>query len=132
MASFLEKCRESMPRPSGSRQEFCAHAGSIHQLPDMIRLAKNLGVDRIQVMNLVKYVKSQKYDSLSYYRSLANHYFTESRKIAEELNFDIEIPPNFNAGALPNSRLSQPTRGSKSPSESTVESNTVELVNCYR
>src|SRR4030095_9048283 len=127
MASFLEKCRESMPRPSGSRQEFssrmallCAR-GSIHQLPDMIRLDKNWGVDRIKVMNLVTYVKSQKYNSLSYHRSLANHYFTESRKIAEELNFDIEIPPNFNTGAFPNSRLSQPTRGSKSPSESTVE-----------
>lgn len=127
-------CQGRADRGKNFRVEwrYCAHAGSIHQLPDMIRLAKNLGVDRIQVMNLVTYVKSQKYNSLSYHRSLANHYFTESRKIAEELNFDIEIPPNFNTGAFPNSRLSQPTRGSKSPSESTVESNTVELVNCYR
>ena len=34
---------------------YCAHSGSIHQLPDMIRLARSVGVNRIQVMNLVAY-----------------------------------------------------------------------------
>lgn len=111
---------------------YCAHAGSIHQLPDMIRLARSVGVDRIQVMNLVTYVEAQKYNSLFYHRSLANHYFTESRKVAAELNFDVEIPPDFNTGAFPDTMLSQMTRGSEPSPESAPARNTVELVNCYR
>lgn len=127
-------CQGRADRGKNFRVEwrYCAHAGSIHQLPDMIRLARSVGVDRIQVMNLVTYVKSQKYNSLFYHRSLANHYFAESRKIAEELNFDIEIPPDFNTGEFPKSRLSQTTRDSKPPPESATTSNTVAVVNCYR
>jgi MoaA/NifB/PqqE/SkfB family radical SAM enzyme len=127
-------CQGRADRGKNFRVEwrYCAHAGSIHQLPDMIRLARSVGVDRIQVMNLVTYVKSQKYNSLFYHRSLANHYFAESRKIAEDLNFDVEIPPDFNTGEFPKSRLSQTTRDSQLPPESATTSNTVTLVNCYR
>jgi MoaA/NifB/PqqE/SkfB family radical SAM enzyme len=70
----------------------------------MIRLARSIGVDRIQVMNFVPFVASQKYNALFYHRSLANHYFTESRRVAAELNFDINIPANFDAGNFSHGR----------------------------
>jgi MoaA/NifB/PqqE/SkfB family radical SAM enzyme len=101
---FLKNVEKVCQGRADRRQHFrvewryCAHAESIHQLPDMIRLAKRVGVDRIQVMNLVPYVASQKYKSLFYHRSLANQYFTESRRVADELNFDVNIPPDFAVG----------------------------------
>ena len=91
----------------------------------MIRLARSVGVDRIQVMNLVTYIKSQKYNSLYYHRSLANHYFAESRKVAEELNFNIVIPPDFSTGEFS-------TKSSQTATRSDAPSETGSLVNCYR
>jgi MoaA/NifB/PqqE/SkfB family radical SAM enzyme len=120
---------------------YCAHAGSISQLPDMIRLAKSVGVDRIQVMNLIPYVTSQKYTSLFYHRSLANQYFTESRRVAAELNFDINIPPDFNIGDFGKSTLLQIQGISQNSSHASSqdngslplgESQGFEMINCYR
>jgi MoaA/NifB/PqqE/SkfB family radical SAM enzyme len=79
---------------------YCAHADNIHQLPDLIRLARSLGVDRIQMMNLTPYVDSQKFKNLTYHRTLANKYFAEGRKVAQELNFDVNIPPDFHTGTF--------------------------------
>ncbi len=77
---------------------YCAHVDNIHQLPDMIRLASDLGIDRIQMMNLVPYLASQKHKQLGFHRSLANRWFAEARAVADELNFDITIPPDFDSG----------------------------------
>jgi MoaA/NifB/PqqE/SkfB family radical SAM enzyme len=79
---------------------YCTHADNVHQLPEMIRFAKSIGVDRIQVMNLVPYVPEQKYKNLFYHRMTANHFFDEARKVAEELDFDIEIPQDFATGTF--------------------------------
>jgi len=111
---------------------YCAHADSIHQLPAMIRLAKSVGVDRIQVMNLVPYVESQKYKALGYHRSLANQYFRESRQIARELNFDIEIPRDFNTGDFQGTPLLQIERKKADAAPVAPIFTGVELVNCYR
>jgi MoaA/NifB/PqqE/SkfB family radical SAM enzyme len=98
-------------------------------------------VDRIQVMNLIPYVSSQKYTSLFYHRTLANHSFTESRRVAAELNFEINIPPDFNVGGFGSSKLlqiqdinqnsscaSSQAHGGLPPSESQG----FEMINCYR
>ena len=39
---------------------YCTHSDNIHQLPEIIQLAHDIGIDRIQVMNLVPYLKEQK------------------------------------------------------------------------
>jgi MoaA/NifB/PqqE/SkfB family radical SAM enzyme len=93
-------CQGRADRRKAFRVEwrYCAHADSIHQLPAMIRLAQSVGVDRIHMMNFVPYVASQKYKSLFYHRSLANQYFAEGRRVAAELNFPINIPPDFSLG----------------------------------
>ncbi|MCD6459898.1 radical SAM protein [bacterium] len=79
---------------------YCAHADNIHQLPEMIRIAHDIGIDRIQVMNLVPYMKEQKYKNLFYHRSSANKYFDEARKVATKLKFNINIPKNFDTGTF--------------------------------
>jgi MoaA/NifB/PqqE/SkfB family radical SAM enzyme len=120
---------------------YCAHADSIHQLPEMIRLAKSIGVDRIQMMNLIPYVDSQKYKGLFYHRSLANQFFAEGRKVAAELNFDINIPPDFSVGDFGKGRLSQLQGTGKAPSGSPAlgsgpcspnGSDSLSMLNCYR
>jgi MoaA/NifB/PqqE/SkfB family radical SAM enzyme len=98
----------------------------------MIRLAQSMGVDRIQVMNFVPFLASQKYNALFYHRSLANQYFTESRRVAAELNFDINIPRNFDAGNFSH-RESPLIR--MAPSEDLHPLNppdSLALVHCYR
>jgi MoaA/NifB/PqqE/SkfB family radical SAM enzyme len=136
-------CQGRADRSQNFRIEwrYCAHAGSIHQLPDMIRLAQSVGVDRIQVMNFVPFVASQKYNSLFYHRSLANQYFTESRKVAAELNFDINIPPNFDGGDFSKSTLLQIEGSGKNQPDALTQDNSLQppsrsdslaLVSCYR
>lgn len=93
-------CEAKRDRGKSFRVEwrFCAHVDNIHQLPDMIRLAKSIGVGRIQVMNLIPYNREQEYKKLFYHRTTANAVFQEARQVARELDFDIEIPPDFSCG----------------------------------
>jgi MoaA/NifB/PqqE/SkfB family radical SAM enzyme len=110
---------------------YCAHADSIHQLPEMIRLAKKVGVDRIAVMNLKPFVPEQKYKGLFYHRSLANTYFTAARKVARELDFSINIPPDFYTGDFDGrSPLLQIRKGPRPDIEPVTKA--VEMVTCFR
>jgi MoaA/NifB/PqqE/SkfB family radical SAM enzyme len=103
-SNFLQNIQKVLDarRRSGARftaeWRYCAHVDNIHQLPDMIRLASDLGIDRIQMMNLVPYLPSQKHKQLGFHRSLANRWFAEARAVADALNFDIEVPPDFDSG----------------------------------
>jgi MoaA/NifB/PqqE/SkfB family radical SAM enzyme len=95
-------CRARADRGKDLRVEwrYCAHSDSIHQLPEMIRLARSIGVDAIQIMNLIPYTKAQEFKKLYYHRSLANRYFAESRAVAEELGVEVNIPPEFDTGTF--------------------------------
>jgi MoaA/NifB/PqqE/SkfB family radical SAM enzyme len=106
---------------------YCAHADNIHQLPDMIRLAKTIGVDRIQVMNLSPYVSTQKFKMLYYHRSVANKYFVEGRKLAQELGVDVNVPPDFDTGTFDNQLIQIGGVGTVSP----ADPDGFEMVNCY-
>jgi MoaA/NifB/PqqE/SkfB family radical SAM enzyme len=132
-------CQGKADRNKNFRIEwrYCAHADSIHQLPDMIRLAKTIGVNKIQMMNLVPYVAKQKYKSLFYHRSLANHYFAEARQVAADLDFDIHIPPDFNVsdfgpGRLNQTRTSDATVADCGKTQADAASLELEMINCYR
>jgi MoaA/NifB/PqqE/SkfB family radical SAM enzyme len=104
---------------------YCAHADNIHQLPDMIRLAKSVGVDRIQVMNLSPYVPSQKYKMLHYHRTAANQCFAEARALSRELDISVNIPPDFDTGTFETKlvQIGSISRPAHPPA--------LEMVNCY-
>ena len=121
------KARSDRSRQFRVEWRFCAHSDNIHQLPEMIRLARSIGVDRIQVMNLVPYVPAQKFKNLYFHRSLANRAFAEARKTAEELNFDIEIPDDFNEGTFENGlvQIGEPSK------RTYIRHETFHMPNCY-
>jgi MoaA/NifB/PqqE/SkfB family radical SAM enzyme len=122
-------CRGRADRGKTFRVEwrFCAHSENIHQLPAMIKLAKSIGVDRIQVMNLTPYVPAQKYKMLYYHRSLANTYFAEGRKLAQELGVVINIPPDFDIGTFDTTLVQ--LGGLKNGPQ--TETDATEMVHCY-
>jgi MoaA/NifB/PqqE/SkfB family radical SAM enzyme len=126
----IEKvCRGRTDRGKNFRVEwrYCAHSDNIHQLPDMIRLAKSIGVDRIQVMNLSPYVKSQKFKMLYYHRSLANKYFAEGRQLSQELGVILNIPPDFDTGTFDTNLIQIGGLGKAAP----IDDECTEMVSCY-
>ena len=102
LANVTRVCRAKPDRGPGFRVEwhYCTHADSIRQLPEMIRMAADLGVDRIQVMNLVPYIAGQKHKQLGYHRTLANAVFAEARALAADLRLDVSVPPDFSVGTF--------------------------------
>jgi len=101
---FLHNCQryvEARARTGSTVRlewRFCAHADNIHQLPLLIRKAKEIGINRIKVMSLIPFVPSQKYKQLSYHRSLANRYFAESKAVADEVGIDVNVPALMDTG----------------------------------
>jgi MoaA/NifB/PqqE/SkfB family radical SAM enzyme len=110
---------------------YCAHSDSIHQLPEMIRVAKRIGIDRIQVMPLVPYVHQQKYKNLSYHRSLANEYFRLAREISRDLDLPVNIPADYSTGDFSETPLIK-IKGKGELTMSPPVDNSVELVNCFK
>lgn len=109
---------------------YCAHSDSIHQLPDMIRTAKTIGIDRIQVMPLVPYVQHQQFKNLAYHRSLANEYFAKARAIARELDFNIRIPNDYTTGDFV--PVTVQINGKDKTPAGPVATSDLEMVNCFR
>ncbi|MCI0743380.1 MAG: radical SAM protein [Gemmataceae bacterium] len=110
---------------------FCAHADNIHQLPDMIRLAHSIGVDRIQVMNLTPYLPAQKFKMLFYHRSLANRYFEEARTLAQQLGVQVNVPSDFATGTFDTAPLLQIGLPGKSANGAAHDPGVLEMVNCF-
>ncbi|MFO0811532.1 MAG: radical SAM protein [Gemmataceae bacterium] len=122
-------CQGKADRGKNFRVEwrFCAHSDNIHQLPDMIRLAKSVGVDRIQIMNLTPYVPTQKYKMLYYHRNAANKYFAEARLVARELGIIVNIPDDFSTGTFETNLIQVGLPGKPAPAPEPG----LEMVNCY-
>ena len=79
---------------------YCVHADNVQQLPAMIRLAKRMGVDHIQVMNLIPFRREQRFKTLYYHRSLANEYLDQARAAAEETGLKVSMPGRFEVGSF--------------------------------
>jgi MoaA/NifB/PqqE/SkfB family radical SAM enzyme len=110
---------------------YCATADSIRQLPEMIKVGKELGINRIQIMPLVPYLPEQKYKNLAYHRSLANEVFATARAVARDLDMAINIPTDYSSGVFDPRLLKIQTKAevearAGSPAE------TVHMVNCYK
>lgn len=107
---------------------YCAHSDSIHQLPDMVRLAHSIGVDRIQIMSLIPHIATQKYKMLYYHRTLANKYFEEARQVARQTGVTVNVPPSFNVSTWEK----EDQTGCGSSPATNFDPNEVLMVNCYR
>lgn len=74
---------------------FVAQRSNIEQLPDFIRLAKELGADAVNVGFLQVYTRNLLTESLYFYQDLADHFLKEARRAAEEVGIRLYLPGLF-------------------------------------
>lgn len=82
--------------------EFVAMKQNIEQLPDMVLFAKDvLGADYLIVVYVVIVTPGLENESLFYHQELANKIFEKTKGIAQELKFQIILPPSFGSRIEP-------------------------------
>jgi MoaA/NifB/PqqE/SkfB family radical SAM enzyme len=74
---------------------FVATTLNIEDLPDFVRLASNLGVDRVICYYNYIYVPAQKYLSCFFKKELTNAVLSQVEELSKKLNMPIELPPKF-------------------------------------
>lgn len=74
---------------------FVATTLNIEDLPDFVRLAADLGVDRVICYYNYIYVPAQKYLSCFFKQALTNRMLDDAEKIAARSGIAIDLPPRF-------------------------------------
>jgi radical SAM protein with 4Fe4S-binding SPASM domain len=74
---------------------FTAFADNIDELPGLVRLASDLGVDEVVVTHYMPSLEGQRFQSLFYHQETANRTFDEARAIARETGIALQLPPNY-------------------------------------
>jgi MoaA/NifB/PqqE/SkfB family radical SAM enzyme len=80
---------------------FVATALNIDDLPNFLRLAKQLGVDGVVVNYNYIYVPAQKYLSCYFRQDMTNRMFEEAKQTAQEIGINISLPPAFGQNSYP-------------------------------
>ncbi len=80
---------------------FVATTLNIEDLPNFVRLAANVGVDKVIVYYNFIYVPAQKYLSCFFKQELTNIIFDQSEELARSLGIDIQLPPKFGLQKYP-------------------------------
>lgn len=104
--SILGKVKYLLDRRRGCykvsiRLFFVATTLNIEELPDFIRLASNLGADKVICNYNYIYIPTQKYLSCFFKQSLTNKILAEAEKLAMSLNMPLELPPLFGLKEYP-------------------------------
>ncbi|MFC1577129.1 radical SAM protein [Candidatus Omnitrophota bacterium] len=77
--------------------DYALMRSNIDEFPDFLRLAKELGADRVRANHLIPFERLDIMDeSLIHCKEKTNRVLDEARKEAKELGLDIAIPKNFN------------------------------------
>jgi len=74
---------------------FVATTLNIEDLPDFVRLAADIGVDRVICYYNYIYVPAQKYLSCFFKKELTNAVLSETEELAGKLNMPLDVPPKF-------------------------------------
>jgi MoaA/NifB/PqqE/SkfB family radical SAM enzyme len=83
------------------RLVFVATTLNIEDLPDFVKLAADLGVDRVICYYNYIYVPAQKYLSCFFKRELTNAVFLQAEEMSKKLNMPLEVPPKFGLNDYP-------------------------------
>lgn len=97
---YLLDIRKNKERPA-VYLVFVATTLNIEDLPNFVRLASNLGVDKVICYYNYIYVPAQKYLSCFFKQDLANMVFDEAEDLASRLKVKIELPPRFKQKEYP-------------------------------
>lgn len=92
--NYLLKIRNSTGNPK-IFLVFIASILNIEDLPDFVKLASRLGVNKVLCYYNYIYTPAQKYLSCFFQQQLTNRIFTEAEQIAHNLGLSIELPPKF-------------------------------------
>ncbi|MDD4894252.1 MAG: radical SAM protein, partial [Candidatus Omnitrophica bacterium] len=74
---------------------FVATTLNIEDFPNFVRLAANLGVDKVICYYNYIYVPAQKYLSCFFKQELTNQMLDEAEDLSNRLNIKIDLPPRF-------------------------------------
>jgi len=80
---------------------FVAMKANIDQLPEFIHLASCVGAATVGVGHLTVFRESLRDQSLVYHREHANEILIETRKVADELGIQVNLPEPFNTDVDP-------------------------------
>jgi radical SAM protein with 4Fe4S-binding SPASM domain len=95
--------RSSQAHPeAGASLEFAltVFADNIHQLPELVRTASELGADRLFAHHLLPKNDDQKLQSLFFHRKAANEAFAEATAIGKQLGLAVAVPSPLDCGSL--------------------------------
>jgi MoaA/NifB/PqqE/SkfB family radical SAM enzyme len=68
---------------------------NIEDLPDFVKLALSLGIDKIICQYSCIYKPTQKYLSCFFKQKITNEMLDRAEELAKKLNIEIELPPRF-------------------------------------
>lgn len=71
---------------------FCAMKSNIHELPDLVKLAAEIGIEEVKVVYLTVFGKDLLNESLWGHDDLIRKYFQEAVKISEETGIILKLP----------------------------------------
>lgn len=74
---------------------FVATTLNIEDLSDFVRLASDLGVDRVICYYNYIYVPAQKYLSCFFKKELTNSVLSQAEELSKKLNMPLDVPPKF-------------------------------------
>lgn len=92
--NYLLKLKKNTGNPT-INLIFVATTLNIEDLPNFVRFAANLGVDKVICYYNYIYVPSQKYLSCFFKQEVTNKIIDEAERIARSLNIKIDLPPKF-------------------------------------
>lgn len=71
---------------------FCAMKSNIHELPDLVRLAADIGIEEVKVVYLTVFEESLLNETLWGQEELVRKVFEEAIKVGEELGIILKLP----------------------------------------
>lgn len=71
---------------------FCAMESNIHELPDLVRLAAEIGIEEVKVVYLTVFDDTLLHESLWGKEELIKKYFDEAEKVSKELGIVLKFP----------------------------------------
>lgn len=71
---------------------FCAMKSNIHELPDLVRLAAEIGIDEVKVVYLTVFEESMLEETLWGQEDLVKKYFEEAIGVGEKLKIALKLP----------------------------------------
>lgn len=77
------------------RVSYTAMKSNIKELPDMVRLSKELGAGKIIVTFMVAFIEEFRQESLYYHQELTNKVFKEAILLGKKLGVDVQVPGFF-------------------------------------